>query len=56
LDANDVSLEHLDALFARFNNSHVHLYFVTWKKSRNVIALVLVVNDVCGLHGGSLGD
>jgi hypothetical protein len=49
-------LEHLDALFARFNNAHVNLYFIARKKSRNVIALVLIVNDVCGLHGGSLGD
>jgi hypothetical protein len=51
LDANDVSLENLDALFAGLDNAYVHFDFVAWQEVGNVITLVLIINDVCALHG-----
>jgi hypothetical protein len=43
-------LENLDALFAAFNNAHVHLDYVARADLWDIGALVLVVDEVGALH------
>ena len=39
------------AILAGLDNAYVYLDFVTGEHLRDVVALVLVVDNVCGLHG-----
>ena len=54
LDADDVTLEDLDALFAALDDAHVHLQFVARAEVRGVVTERVVVDEVGRLHGFSL--
>ena len=56
LACDNVALEDLDALLSAFDDSHMHLEFVTRLKVGNVVSERVGIDEVGGLHGVYLLD
>ena len=52
--ADDVALEHLDALAVTFRNAIVHLYVVSHVKLGDVIFELLLLDGANDIHGFSI--